>query len=188
MLSATQGNLLMRVRRLLAPPSSANRQSFSLFSVLLTLGVVAIPIAVAAQIKPASTPTTQQIAAGNIHPATEPTYSEILPQDLKPLETEYKFVPKDLLQIELDEVAGPGVKTQRVLRVSADGKISLPLLKDTLPVAGHSIEETQQLIVKAYQAAAIGKNMTCIVTAIERRGWLFSAMGHFSRPGEYAIP
>jgi protein involved in polysaccharide export with SLBB domain len=91
-------------------------------------------------------------APTSTHRASPPpvTYADIRPDDLIP--QEYRVHPGDVLQVSVTDLVGPGVETQKSLRVNADGKISLPLIGQ-VHVAGLTEEEVNLVICKIYRAS-----------------------------------
>ena len=83
-----------------------------------------------------------------IYPAT----SQTLPES----KAEYQIHVGDMLDIQVDNLVGPNTVTQRMLRVSKTGKISMQLLPQPIQVEGLTEVQAQEAIKKAYNQAKIG--------------------------------
>jgi membrane-associated protease RseP (regulator of RpoE activity) len=105
---------------------------------------------VAARRRPTTTTT---------HPSTSPSArapwsqaTDVRPEDLVP--ESYRVHPGDVLRVSARDVVGPGVETVKVVRVSAAGSISLPLV-GPIHVAGMTEEEIVKAIDDEYRASNI---------------------------------
>ncbi|HXE52194.1 MAG TPA: M56 family metallopeptidase [Tepidisphaeraceae bacterium] len=186
-LGASDGSLLRRIERLVAPnPRSSRRRVSPVAAGLLLLGVVALLLPVRRGI---ALPLTEKAGA-----APEVTWQGTLQADAIRLEDlqpgppkDYRISPNDLLSITLSDLSGPNSETVKQQRVTEQGKISLPYLDKPIPAAGLTEFDLEQGIVKAYRDAGLMAHAQVSVTVVEARGRAISIMGEVNKPGEYLL-
>ena len=132
---------------------------------------------IVSQVDPQSEAGEQQWAR-----ATAPTAD-----DLKPVNTNYRISPNDLLAITLSDINGPNTETVKQARVTESGEISLPYLEHAIHAGGVTEIQLEQAIVSAYRAANLIQHAQVSVTVVEARGRAFSIFGAVQATGEYAI-
>ena len=185
-MSATGGNLLSRIRRLLnLPPASPPRMMRirSLAAAVLALACVAAPLAVLAQEHKSEAPTTDAARAVTLTDKPSP----IEPDDLKAVVEDYRIGPNDLVNVSITDLVAAGVETVKSCRVSNTGNITLPYL-GVMKVAGLTETEAEAAIAKGYKDKNIIDKPQVAVTIAEQRGRTFSIIGSVDRPGQYQIP
>jgi protein involved in polysaccharide export with SLBB domain len=114
--------------------------------------------------------------------ASEPTAD-----DLKPVSSDYRISPNDMLAIQLSDLSGPNTETLRQTRVSESGYVSLPYLTEPIKAAGLTEIELERAIVDAYKRAQLIEHANVSVTVTEARGRAFWINGAVASPGQYPI-
>lgn len=156
------GSLMTRVRRLLHTQPSLGQPSPRLTarSVLLLLGIAScgtFATVWSANAAPDAPPTTASSAT------TAPTAPTRPPAAVE----DYRLHPNDVVQVVIMDLAGAGLETKILKRVTETGKVSLPYVGEV--VIGNLTEaNAERTIAEAYRAAAVMRNANVIVTTIER--------------------
>jgi protein involved in polysaccharide export with SLBB domain len=114
------------------------------------------------------------------------TAGPVRPSDLVTIPSDYVIGRNDLLQVSIGDLVAPNVETQKVMRVSESGNISLPLIP---PIKAMGLTEAQleQAIVQAYRDANLIQNATVSVVTVEARSRTFSIYGAVNQSGQFAI-
>lgn len=112
---------------------------------------------------------------------------DVTDADLVDDETDYLVSPNDSVQVSVSDLVGPGTETVKVLRVSASGKISLPLLPAPVQASGLSEQQLERAISDAYKDAQIIQNPNVSASVVEARGRTYNIYGAIGNPGPYAI-
>jgi polysaccharide export outer membrane protein len=113
--------------------------------------------------------------------------SDVQPEDLKVVTTDYVIGANDLVSVSVFDLINPGVESVRTARVSETGMLSLPLLSEPVRAAGLTESRLQRAIAEAYGRAGIITNAQVSVTVVEARGRTFRITGAIARPGQYAV-
>ena len=108
------------------------------------------------------------------------------PSDQVAAATDYVIGRNDLVQVSVTDLVAPGVETQKVMRVSESGFISLPLVGQ-VKAAGLTEAQLEEAIVAAYRDANLIQRAQVSVVTVEARNRTFSIMGAVTQPGQYAI-
>jgi protein involved in polysaccharide export with SLBB domain len=121
--------------------------------VLSLAPLAAIVIAAGCAGRTATDSESAQPMAHRAPPPPPPViYSDVRADDLIP--QEYRVHPGDVLQISLSDLVGPGVETQKTVRVSVDGTISLPLI-GKVHVAGLTEAELGRAVNQAFRDSGV---------------------------------
>jgi len=100
---------------------------------------------------------------------------------------DYRIGPGDLLNITISDLAGPGSETQRPIRVSDSGMLSVPLI-DEIQASDLTEVQLQRAIQKAYRDGNLILDAQVSVSVVEARARTFSIRGSaVPRSGEYQI-
>ena len=126
---------------------------------VLALGVVALTDAVGAE------PATPAPADKTAPPSARPAASDAAREGI----ADYRIGPKDLIELTVFDLEGPGLQTIKRVRVSETGKVSVPVLKDAVPVAGLSETEARRAIIDAYKQAHLLAEANVSVAVVEAR-------------------
>jgi protein involved in polysaccharide export with SLBB domain len=114
------------------------------------------------------------------------TATNVRPEDLQVVPSDYVISPNDLLQISIEGLQAPGVESFRQVRVSETGNISLPYIGQ-LKAAGLTEAQLQDAIVRAYQDQNLLQQASVAVNLLEARGRTFTITGNVALAGQYAI-
>lgn len=112
---------------------------------------------------------------------------DVTAADLVVTASDYSVSPNDVLSISISDLLGPNTVSDRTIRVTQTGKISLPLLNQPLSVEGKTEQQVEQAIKDAYRDAQILQNAQVSVSVMEARGRTYSVLGAVGAPGLYAI-
>jgi polysaccharide biosynthesis/export protein len=107
--------------------------------------------------------------------------------DLVATASDYSVSPNDVLSVSISDLLGPNTVSDRTIRVTQTGKISLPLLTQPIAAEGKTEQQVEQAIKDAYRDAQILQNAQVSVSVIEARGRTYSVLGAVGAPGLYAI-
>src|SRR5271170_1451610 len=111
---------------------------------------------------------------------------EVRPEDSIVVPTDYVIGDNDLVNVSITNLAGEGVESTKVTRVSESGNISLPLIGQ-IHAEGLTEPQLEQAIVAAYRNAQLINAAQVSVTVSEARARTFSILGAVNSPGQYAI-
>jgi len=113
---------------------------------------------------------------------------EVKPDDLVAGAEDYRLGSNDLVQINVTDLAGPGIQTTETRRVTENGMISMPNLPKPVVVKDLSEYETEVAVKKAYlDAQILADTSTVSVTVVEARNRTFRIGGAIPTPGQYLI-
>lgn len=113
---------------------------------------------------------------------------DVTQADLVATASDYGISPNDVLSVSISDLLGPNTVSDRTIRVTQTGKISLPLLEGKpIAVEGKTEQQVEQAIKDAYRDAQILQNAQVSVSVIEARGRTYSVLGAVGAPGLYAI-
>lgn len=112
---------------------------------------------------------------------------DVTAADLVATASDYSVSPNDVLSISISDLLGPNTVSDRTIRVTQTGKISLPLLNQPITVEGKTEQQVEQAIKDAYRDAQILQNAQVSVSVMEARGRTYSVLGAVTAPGLYAI-
>lgn len=112
---------------------------------------------------------------------------DVTQADLVATASDYSVSPNDVLSISISDLLGPNTVSDRTIRVTQTGKISLPLLNQPISVEGKTEQQVEQAIKDAYRDAQILQNAQVSVSVMEARGRTYSVLGAVGAPGLYAI-
>ncbi|GIW77084.1 MAG: hypothetical protein KatS3mg104_2147 [Phycisphaerae bacterium] len=112
---------------------------------------------------------------------------DVTQSDLVATASDYSVSPNDVLSISISDLLGPNTVSDRTIRVTQTGKISLPLLNQPISVEGKTEQQVEQAIKDAYRDAQILQNAQVSVSVMEARGRTYSVLGAVGAPGLYAI-
>lgn len=96
---------------------------------------------------------------------------------------DYTVSPEDQLDINVMGVE----EVSRTYRVSSNGLLTLPLLREPIPVAGESLDQLSHLIADKYQEAGILNNAQVTVTLRETRLHAVLVSGAVKLPQSYPV-
>ncbi len=112
---------------------------------------------------------------------------DVVDADLVASATDYSVSANDVLSVSISDLLGPNTVSDRTIRVTQKGQISLPLLDRAIPVIGKTEQQVEQAIKDAYRDAQILQNAQVSVSVVEARGRTYSVLGAVGAPGLYAI-
>jgi protein involved in polysaccharide export with SLBB domain len=112
---------------------------------------------------------------------------DVTQADLLATASDYSVSPNDVLSVSISDLLGPNTVSDRTIRVTQTGKISLPLLQQPIAVDGKTEQQVEAAIKDAYRDAQILQNAQVSVSVIEARGRTYSVLGAVGAPGLYAI-
>ncbi|MDB5327399.1 MAG: putative polysaccharide export protein, partial [Phycisphaerales bacterium] len=112
---------------------------------------------------------------------------DVRQEDTVDSETDYLVSPNDSVQVTINDLAGPGTETTKTLRVSASGKMSLPLLPSPVQAAGLTEQQLERALSDAYKDAGILTNPNVTASVVEARGRVYTVLGAVNGAGPYAI-
>jgi polysaccharide biosynthesis/export protein len=112
--------------------------------------------------------------------------TEVRPEDLVVVPTDYVIGSNDLVNVTVSDLAGQGLETTKQTRVSESGNISLPLIGQ-VHADGLTEDQLQTAITAAYHNAQLITAAQVAVTVVEARARTFSVVGAINSPGQYAI-
>jgi protein involved in polysaccharide export with SLBB domain len=112
---------------------------------------------------------------------------DVQDSDLVESNADYLIGANDSVQVTISDLVGPGTETTKTLRVSASGKISLPLLPSPVQTSGLSEQQLERAISDAYKDAQIIQNPNVSASVVEARGRVYNIFGAVGNPGPYAI-
>lgn len=112
---------------------------------------------------------------------------DVTQADLVATASDYEVSPNDVLSVSISDLLGPNTVSDRTIRTTQTGKISLPLLQQPIAVEGKTEQQVEQAIKDAYRDAQILQNAQVSVSVIEARGRTYSILGAVGAPGLYAI-
>lgn len=112
---------------------------------------------------------------------------DVTQADLVATASDYSVSPNDVLSVSISDLLGPNTVSDRTIRVTQTGKISLPLLNQPISVEGKTEQQIEQAIKDAYRDAQILQNAQVSVSVMEARGRTYSILGAVGAPGLYAI-
>lgn len=137
-------------------------------------------------------PLTQSILE-NLDVGAEETETEfasardVKPEDLISESKDYVIGENDVVQASITDLNGPGQETIKTIRVSATGRLSLPLLPAPVMAKGLTEMQLEDAIKKAYLDAQVIKDAKVSATVVEARGRVYSVLGNVAGPGQYAL-
>ena len=82
--------------------------------------------------------------------------------------SEHQVLRGETLHVVIKDLVGPGVETVKDVKVDADGKIDLPLIKK-LKVVNLTCAKIEKKITKAYADAKIIQNAQVWVSVVEQQ-------------------
>ncbi|MGH7178169.1 MAG: polysaccharide biosynthesis/export family protein [Tepidisphaeraceae bacterium] len=112
--------------------------------------------------------------------------TNVRPEDLLFTPSDYTIGRGDFIAISISDLNGPGVETVKQMRVTDNGKISLPLVGQ-LQAEGLTEAQLETAVQQAYGDAQLIKNAQVSVTVLEARARTFSIIGQVGQAGQYAI-
>lgn len=112
---------------------------------------------------------------------------DVVEADLVTTATDYSVSANDVLSVSISNLLGPNTVSDRTIRVTQNGKISLPLLDAPITVIGKTEQQVEQAIKDGYRDAQILPDAQISVSVIEARGRTYSVLGSVGAPGLYAI-
>ncbi|MGC4031305.1 MAG: polysaccharide biosynthesis/export family protein [Tepidisphaeraceae bacterium] len=115
------------------------------------------------------------------------TARDVKPEDLVESKLDYTIGANDTVQVTVNDLYGAGTETTKTLRVSASGKISLPLLPAQVKADGLSEQQLERAVADAYKDAGILTNPNISVAVVEARGRTYNISGAVGSPGPYAV-
>jgi beta-lactamase regulating signal transducer with metallopeptidase domain len=187
-MGAAGGPLARRIRRILQTPQRRKIGAQSpAAAILLATVVVILPLW--AMKSHAQTTAAQHTAAttqATTNKATEANGSQIQPQDLQPINEDYRIGPSDLLSVTITDLSGPGKDLVRQTRVTDSGYISLPYI-GKIKAEGETEIDLEKSIAKAYHEANLVANAPVSVSMIETRGRTFTVLGDVDAQNVYSI-
>jgi polysaccharide biosynthesis/export protein len=95
---------------------------------------------------------------------------------------DYKLGPGDLVRIAV--FGAPEMSTE--VRVAQSGAITVPLL-GSVPVAGLSTAQVEQLLARKYAEGGFLKQPQLAVLVMEYQSQIVSVLGHVTKPGQYSM-
>jgi len=113
--------------------------------------------------------------------ATEPT-----PEDLVAYYEEYRLVPGDVLNIQINDLVDPGRPELAQLEVSPTGNIRIPLL-GSVKVSGMTEQEVEEELKARLREAQLLSNPDVRVAAATKRKRTFTVRGAVGAAGQYVI-
>jgi beta-lactamase regulating signal transducer with metallopeptidase domain/protein involved in polysaccharide export with SLBB domain len=118
-------------------------------------------------------------------PATRPIISPILPEDLEVIRENYVLARFDLVTISIANPPNP--ENVRTARISPDGLLSIPSLKEPLQASGLTEIELQKAITEKLKSTDTQSAARVSVTVIEASQRTFTITGAVATPGQYAL-
>ncbi len=112
---------------------------------------------------------------------------DVTEADLVATASDYGVSANDVLSVSISDLLGPNTVSDRTIRVTQTGRISLPLLQQPLKVEGLTEQQLERAISDAYRDAQILTNAQVSVSVIEARGRTYTVSGAVGAPGLYAI-
>jgi len=113
--------------------------------------------------------------------------TDVKPEDLQIPNGDYPIGVSDLITVSITDLVSPGVETNRQVRVSETGKISLPLIGQ-VQAEGLTEAQLEQEIIAAYRDQQIIQNAQVSVSVVVAQSRTFSILGSVQQAGQYAIP
>ncbi len=115
------------------------------------------------------------------------TAVDVVPADLIVTGEDYRVERNDTVQVQITDLIGIGVVTERVVKVSESGQISLPSL-DPVNILNLTEREAEDLIGDAYVRANLLTDPEITVTVLDARGRIFSVYSSTGSTGQFVIP
>ncbi len=112
---------------------------------------------------------------------------DVTEADMLATASDYSVSPNDVLSVSISDLLGPNTVSDRTIRVTQTGRISLPLLQQPIKVEGQTEQQVETAIKDAYRDAQILQNAQISVSVLEARGRTYSVLGAVGAPGLYAI-
>ncbi len=172
-------------------------QAAALASVLALSGLASVGCEVDSYLNPSSTgrwehtPTTMPILRRIA--AIEPDDSEFVqitqvrPEDLRPLITDYRLVPGDTLVVNIFNYPAQGTQTPYEVRVENNGTIELPNIGKFFVLGGTS-DEVKSIVADGLIKQDLIRRPELSVSIIGRSQQQYSVIGAVRAPGPYFIP
>ena len=115
------------------------------------------------------------------------TARDVRESDLNESTRDYLIAPNDQISVSITDLIAPGSESTKTIRVSQTGKISLPLLPNSIQAAGLSEQQLERAIADAYKDAQVITNAQVTASVVEARGRTYQVLGAVQAPGLYAI-
>ncbi|MGN6505957.1 MAG: polysaccharide biosynthesis/export family protein [Tepidisphaeraceae bacterium] len=115
------------------------------------------------------------------------TARDVRESDLTETAKDYQISPNDLVSVSITDLIAPGSESTKSIRVSQTGKISLPLLPQSIQAAGLTEQQLERAIADAYKDAQVITNAQVTASVVEARGRTYQVLGAVNAPGLYAI-
>ncbi|MBC7783403.1 MAG: polysaccharide biosynthesis/export family protein [Burkholderiales bacterium] len=113
---------------------------------------------------------------------------DVVPEDLVASPTDYVISPNDTLSVQVSDLVAPGTVTERSIRVTQTGRISLQLLPQPVRVEGLTEQQVERAIADAYRdAQVLVNNPQVSVSVIEARGRTYTVRGAVANQGTFGI-
>ena len=112
---------------------------------------------------------------------------DVTEADLLATASDYGVSANDVLSVSISDLLGPNTVSDRTIRVTQTGRISLPLLQQPIKVEGLTEQQLERAISDAYRDSQILTNAQVSVSVIEARGRTYTVSGAVGAPGLYAI-
>lgn len=115
------------------------------------------------------------------------TARDVKAEDLVATASDYTITANDLISISISDLVAPGTVTEKTVRVTQTGKISLQSLPNPIIAEGLTEQQLERAIDDAYRDEQTIKNARTSVAVIEPRGRTFSVLGASGASGLYSI-
>jgi protein involved in polysaccharide export with SLBB domain len=113
--------------------------------------------------------------------------TDILPEDLLPVQGDYRVGKNDLISVSIYDLLGEGTgETTKNVRVSESGYIALDFIKPVRAM-GMTEQQLQDAIRNAYADAGQIRNARVTVTVAEQQARTYSIYGNTAGVGRYQI-
>jgi len=180
--------------------SGTPRRSFqaaALASVLALAGLASVGCEVDSYLDPSNTgrwehtPTTmpilRRIAAIEPDDSEYVQITQVRPEDLRPMITEYRLVPGDSLVVNIFNYPAQGTTTPFEVRVENNGIIDLPAIGKFFVLGGTS-DEVKAIVSDGLIKQDLIRRPELSVTITGRSQQQYSVIGAVRAPGPYFIP
>jgi polysaccharide export outer membrane protein len=136
---------------------------------------------------PTIMPILKKIAAIEPDDSEYVQITEVQPEDLRPLVTEYRLVPGDTLEITISNYPAQGVTSPFPVRVENNGTVNLPTI-GKFYILGATGDEVQSIVADGLIKQDLIRRPELSVLITGRSEQQFSIMGSVRAPGPYFIP
>ncbi|PHQ81904.1 MAG: hypothetical protein COB69_03335 [Phycisphaera sp.] len=113
--------------------------------------------------------------------------TEVRPEDLRPMVTDYRLVPGDTLEVTIYNYPVQGQATPYPLRVENNGTVNLPTI-GKFYILGATSDEVESIVSDGLIKQDLIRRPELSVMIIGRSEQQFSIMGSVRAPGPYFIP